>query len=119
MATTSATIMVRHCDCADGACTCVTHPFGDDRRYLDGVVAAGAARTDLDRLDGPSDKVVPVHPVLLKALTRAGFSRCEGQGDTLSRQQLDTLMSRAGSISDRIERKQLVGDAGIWPTGAR
>jgi hypothetical protein len=60
---------------------------------------------------------VLVHPVLMKALTRAGFTQCADPDDRLSDQQMSALMEAAGSVQARIELKQLVGEAGIWPKG--
>jgi hypothetical protein len=57
---------------------------------------------------------VPVHPVLLRALRRANFERCD-EGDRLSPDQLSALMSQASSVSERIELKQLIGEAELWP----
>jgi hypothetical protein len=109
MATTkSATMMLRVCDCAaNGACTCETRPFGDDRPHLNAVAASSP------------DRVIELPSLLYRALTRAGFDRCEGQDDTLSDHQLATLMSRADSIATRIGLKQLIDRAGIWPKAAR
>jgi hypothetical protein len=68
-------------------------------------LAAAAAKKDY----------VAVHPVLLKALTSAGFTACEDPNDRLSSGQFDTIMDRASSVSERISLKQLIGEAGIWP----
>src|SRR4051794_35479555 len=57
---------------------------------------------------------VAVHPVLLKALTKAGFDRCE-DGDRLSGAQLASLMNATPSVSERIALKMLIADAGIAP----
>jgi hypothetical protein len=107
MATTrSATMMVRHCACVDGACTCVTRPFGDDRPHLDTVAAASP------------DRVIELPSALYRALTRAGITRSAGPGDTLSEEQIATLLS-GKSISERIEMKQLADIAGILPRASR
>jgi hypothetical protein len=104
----SATMMVRSCDCADdGACTCITRPFGDDRPHLNAVAASSP------------DRVIELPSPLFRALARAGITRSEGLGDRLSEQQLATLMSRADSIATRIGLKQLCDLAGIMPKASR
>jgi hypothetical protein len=98
--------MLRRCECgADGMCLCTTRRVGDDApRKLQASV--------------PTLPPVPVHRVLLAALTRAGFSQC-GDGSRLSAHQLAVLMDRAASIQARIELKQLCDAAGIMPQAAR
>jgi hypothetical protein len=69
-------------------------------------LAASAAKPD----------VVLVHPVLLKALKKAGFDRCDGEGDHLSEEQLAAVMADK-TIAQRIELKQMADLAGIMPAG--
>jgi hypothetical protein len=102
--TKSATMMVRAC--VDGACTCETRPFGDDRPCLDAVAAASP------------DRIIELPSPLYRALARAGIIRSEGPGDTLSEQQLATLLIDK-SISERIELKPLANATGILPRAFR
>lgn len=97
----------------------VTEPGSDPLKILSCVVTgasvirkASAAYRTTSIAAASERTTVPVHPVLLKALTRAGSQRCDG-GDRLSSAQLDRLM--VGDVTDRTSVKQLVVLADLWP----
>jgi hypothetical protein len=75
--------------------------FRNEAAYAGTSIAASAER-----------ETVPVHPVLLRALDRAGIQKC-GDGDRLTAEQLQKLM--VGDVATRISVKQLVAEAGLWP----
>jgi hypothetical protein len=115
---TTARLMIEKCDCHAAPCVCSTTPY---LSRIDAVTASATRdrSSGLDRPDGSHvpEKTVVVHPILRRALERCGFHRC-ADDVRLSQRQMDTLMT-GRDIAQRIELKQLIDLAGIWPKAPR